>query len=54
METADTVGIPDTPVKKLPSTGSSAALAMTLLGSVAMAGGAGYIIVSRKKKDEDK
>ena len=54
VETSDTVGIPDTPVKKLPSTGSSAALAMTLLGSVAMAGGAGYIIVSRKKKDEDK
>ncbi|MBO5622022.1 MAG: LPXTG cell wall anchor domain-containing protein, partial [Butyrivibrio sp.] len=54
VDMSDTVGIPDTPVKKLPSTGSAGALAMTLLGSVAMAGGAGYILVSRKKKDEDK
>ena len=52
VETSDTVGIPDTPVKKLPSTGSSGALAMSLIGTLAMAGGAGYIIVSRKKNSD--
>ena len=52
VETSKTVGIPDTPVKKLPSTGSSGALAMTIVGTVAMAGGAGFIIVSRKKDSD--
>lgn len=52
VETSKKVGIPDTPVKKLPSTGSSGALAMTIVGTVAMAGGAGFIIVSRKKDSD--
>lgn len=53
VETAKTVGVPDTPVKKLPSTGSASALAMTALGVIAMAGGAGYLIISRRKDDEE-